>query len=168
MKEQAVVTVEPAVPFGRLRRDVPALADPRSRVAIVNLEEAGRPRRPIGTYVRDGLLWREGLLTLAVADGIVTARGTRSALDAIRAAVPDARVAMALPLHDGYVGYFGDDGSFGDPAGMTARVMDLGGIACIRRIDPHASYRSSAGFGNVAASMLRMTPDALSELAGRR
>jgi len=121
-------------PLGVSRRYDRKMPPPTS-VAILVGEDDNPFERPIwATIARSGLLWKNATLSLAAKDGLVVAEGMPSIVAALQAHAPDARIRIALPIHDGYMALYGPDGL------VAARILENDEGLNVRIMDPHAAY----------------------------
>jgi hypothetical protein len=99
------------------------------------------------------MLWRNATLQLSTTEGLVTAVGMKEAIATLRAFDPHARIRIALPVHQGYLALYGEDGR------MAARVLETKAGLEVRFMDPHRSYVESRNVDDVVERAFRQIED---------
>jgi hypothetical protein len=124
---------------------------PATTTVAVLVGEGEMPfERPIwGSIVRTGLLWKNATLSLATTRGLVVVEGMPSIVAALQAEAPDARIRIALPIHEGYLALYGPDGR------VAARILENDAGLGVRIMDPHVAYAAHGPLGHVVEGVFR-------------
>ena len=140
-------------PIGTSRRYDWVLPAPTSVAVLVGEGDHPFGRPAWGCLVRTGMLWRNATLQLSTTEGLVTAVGMKEAIATLRAFDPHARIRIALPVHQGYLALYGEDGR------MAARVLETEAGLEVRFMDPHRSYVESRNVDDVVERAFRQIED---------
>jgi hypothetical protein len=111
-------------------------------VAMVSYGEDAFTMVPVGSIVRDGVLWKNAVMNLQTKEGLVTVRGLPQIAKALRRMAPKADIRITLPIHDGYVATFDDEGA------VAARLMRVEGGLQVRVMNPHRSLEIEGDGGS--------------------
>lgn len=140
-------------PIGTSRRYDWVLPAPTSVAVLVGEGDHPFGRPAWGCLVRTGLLWRNATLQLSTTQGLVTAKGMKETIDTLRGFDPHARIRIALPIHQGYMALYGEDGK------VAARILETKAGLEVRFMDPHRSYVENGSIDQVLERAFRQIED---------